>query len=397
MAKEPDSRYASCRELAEDLQRFINDEPIRARPLGTAERLVRWSRRNPLVAGLTAAVIVVTLVGFAAVTWQWRNANANYLEANRQRKNAEEQKTLAQEQSRLAEQRLEQITKTQNERVLAQVDALQRAEISEVPLILQNLAPFRAEVTPRLVELLGRADLSEKAMLRIRLALLPDDPAQVPFLRNKLLTAEPDELLVLREALTPHHSQIVPMFWQVLSDAASASDSRLRAAGVLAAYDAQSDRWSSARGPVADALVTQNPLLLGRWMEALRPVRDVLTPTLTRLFADARRSQTERSLTADVLADYAADQPDVLVELIKHAEGRHYNTLLAKLKTHQPLAVEKLAAEFEQRRAVPRRHFILLRRCELGRTSRSCSYCLVRRTECGRCSSTAPIPRCGVI
>jgi serine/threonine protein kinase len=64
--KDPCRRYATAGDMAADLHRFLADEPITARRIGPAERQVRWARRNPLVASLTAAVILVTAGGFAA-------------------------------------------------------------------------------------------------------------------------------------------------------------------------------------------------------------------------------------------------------------------------------------------------------------------------------------------
>jgi eukaryotic-like serine/threonine-protein kinase len=59
IAREPELRYQTAGALAEDLRRFIEDRPILARRSNSAERLVRWSRRNPLLAFLIAAVIVL--------------------------------------------------------------------------------------------------------------------------------------------------------------------------------------------------------------------------------------------------------------------------------------------------------------------------------------------------
>src|SRR5262249_2572577 len=58
--------------LADDLRRFLDHRPIQARPIGPWGRAVKWARRHPAVAGLTALVVLVAALGFAGVTWQWR-------------------------------------------------------------------------------------------------------------------------------------------------------------------------------------------------------------------------------------------------------------------------------------------------------------------------------------
>ena len=59
--KDPRQRYGSAAELAEDLERFLEDEPIRARRISPVERLRRWGRRNPTVAGLASALALLLL------------------------------------------------------------------------------------------------------------------------------------------------------------------------------------------------------------------------------------------------------------------------------------------------------------------------------------------------
>jgi WD40 repeat protein/tRNA A-37 threonylcarbamoyl transferase component Bud32 len=56
MAKDAARRYATARDLADDLRRFLKGEPIHARPTGSTERLWRWCRRKPALAGLSLAV-----------------------------------------------------------------------------------------------------------------------------------------------------------------------------------------------------------------------------------------------------------------------------------------------------------------------------------------------------
>jgi tetratricopeptide (TPR) repeat protein len=79
--KEPAKRYASAAALADDLQRFLANKPIVARPVGPAGRLARWCRRNPAVAGLAAALLIAFVGGFAGIAWEWQRAEDNAVRA----------------------------------------------------------------------------------------------------------------------------------------------------------------------------------------------------------------------------------------------------------------------------------------------------------------------------
>jgi hypothetical protein len=63
LEKSPCKRYASALELAEDLRRYQSGEPIQARPMGRAERLWRWCRRNPVAASMILAVTLGSAFG----------------------------------------------------------------------------------------------------------------------------------------------------------------------------------------------------------------------------------------------------------------------------------------------------------------------------------------------
>ncbi|MGB0370483.1 MAG: protein kinase domain-containing protein [Opitutales bacterium] len=61
LRKKPESRYASAAAVADDLRRWLNGEPILARPISTAEHVYKWSRRNPALSSLIAVSVAATL------------------------------------------------------------------------------------------------------------------------------------------------------------------------------------------------------------------------------------------------------------------------------------------------------------------------------------------------
>jgi WD40 repeat protein/serine/threonine protein kinase len=76
MAKEPARRYATAGQLADDLRRFLDGQPVLARPPGIRGRLARWARRRPDLAGLAASLAAVTVLAFAVITLLWFAAAA---------------------------------------------------------------------------------------------------------------------------------------------------------------------------------------------------------------------------------------------------------------------------------------------------------------------------------
>lgn len=66
LEKEAPRRYRAARDVAAELQRFLNGDPIQARPIGWAARAWRWCRRNPAVTALASAVVVVLVLGTVA-------------------------------------------------------------------------------------------------------------------------------------------------------------------------------------------------------------------------------------------------------------------------------------------------------------------------------------------
>ncbi len=89
-SREPSRRYQTAAELGADLQRFLDDQPIRARPLGQWGQALRWARRNPAVAGLMTTLLMVLTFGFAAVSTLWLKAENASRHAEARRVEAEQ-------------------------------------------------------------------------------------------------------------------------------------------------------------------------------------------------------------------------------------------------------------------------------------------------------------------
>jgi tetratricopeptide (TPR) repeat protein len=112
MAKEPHRRYATAGKLAEDLRLFLDGEPIRARRTCALKRELMRLRRRPVVAALGAAVIVITLAGFAGVTYQWQQAQTYRRRAETSLADATSQFAEAERQRRRVTANLEQANRT---------------------------------------------------------------------------------------------------------------------------------------------------------------------------------------------------------------------------------------------------------------------------------------------
>jgi hypothetical protein len=73
LQKQPAQRYESAAALADDLRRFLSDEPILAKPIGWSRRLAKWCRRRPAAAGLIALSGLTVVAFLAAALWfDWR-------------------------------------------------------------------------------------------------------------------------------------------------------------------------------------------------------------------------------------------------------------------------------------------------------------------------------------
>jgi formylglycine-generating enzyme required for sulfatase activity/tRNA A-37 threonylcarbamoyl transferase component Bud32 len=316
MAKEPGRRYPSAKELADDLRRWLEGEPILARPVGSAERLWRWCKRQPALATLTGTLATVIVLASALSSWQ-----------------------------------LYQLETRQKERALAQVNTLCDAVPGAVPTILKELAADRDTVLPTLRRRYAE-EKDYKKRMRLALALLPVEPEKVrdPLAAWMLDTDDPDEMLLVRDELKPQAENLAKGLWQQADESLHPRAKRFRALAALASFAPADARWKKAATEVVDEMVSANPLHLHRWMEAFSDVRLALLPALADVYHGKRLAE-QKQVAAIVLSTYAADQWRLLAELLLDGDGKQFNTMFRVAGMHESWLAPTFLTELEKKPA----------------------------------------------
>jgi eukaryotic-like serine/threonine-protein kinase len=241
-----------------------------------------------------------------------------------------------------------------NGRLKAQMlrDKLLASPLSDVPGIIGEIKPYRRWVDRLLRRAYAEAKEagSPRKQLNAALALLPVDDTQLPYLTDRLLRADPQDISVIRKSLASYAQTLVAECWRVLEKPTPEDQGKaLQAASVLALYDPKNPLWGKIRINVANRLVAENAYVVSHWIDVLRPIAKQLSDPLVAIFHAENRGDSERTMAASALAEYVSDQPDELVELLMDATERQFAALYPHVEKRADQAATVLEVEIAKK------------------------------------------------
>lgn len=305
--KEAGRRYATGDDFADDLQRWLDGEPIVARRVSRAERAWKWCRRKPLLMGSVAMTVLILVVG-SVVFWERQTAS----------------------------------------HVDGLVSSLATADAADVPGLLDEIGDYDGWSSPRLRDRLESSDEGSKEELHMALALLADDPSQTETLIRRLPKATPSQVQLIRTGLAEHaSSDVAQSLWETVNDTNATQAARLNAACVLAAAVPSDERWTGSEDAVALLLVKAlalNPRSADALISMLEPVRLTLSMPIGDACHDSELEAIERDWASTVLVAYAIDQASVLCDVAMDSAPKLFERLLPLIESLREESVPEFVA-----------------------------------------------------
>lgn len=328
LAKEASERYATAGELADELRRFLNAEPIRARRTRLWTRVLQRCRRYPLVTALSIVLFVTGGVGGAIVLHQWRQAQVSL---------------------KMAQQR-------DVERLHGLMDSLIVATPEAASAILETLRQEPESIRPLIRErserkLVGVNRVSSNGIAgahRLRLLLIEDTPEVIEEIKMSMIQAEPAEfaflhreILQLKSGFSP---EVTKRFLDDLNRAADDKqrDRRIRFQAALAAALVEEKLWEQWASVIVDYLLEANPLHLQIYHRMMQPLRSEVLAALNVAAVDSQRSDDSRRLAMQFLGEAHTKELDELLKLVNVAGDDQLTVLLTKIEPFREEALPKL-------------------------------------------------------
>jgi formylglycine-generating enzyme required for sulfatase activity/serine/threonine protein kinase len=313
-------RIATAGEMAQYLRLYLEGKPIPIRTLSASELLWRWvGEHKPLV--YTSAAALVSVLAILVISM-----------------------VMIMNSARIARDALEENLTLEMQRSKAMITSLEQAPAEAVPTLLQGMEAIREKIKPSIESRWMAQGLPDPQRVRLALARLPYDESVNAYLQSQFLLSTPADSIMIRNALKPRGKELAESFWQSVESLETLPEKRLRAASALAEFDPENSRWNEIAKPTVAAMLASNPFDWPIWIDGLRPAREHLLPALSETFRD-RSFAEHRYGAAVVCADYAADRPEILSDLVADAEPRQFEVLLPRLRAQLELVVPILEKE----------------------------------------------------
>ena len=227
------------------------------------------------------------------------------------------------------------------------VQSVMHANTSQVPAILDKLAPFKKWAVPLLGQSLNAGPKNPRQELNLRLALLQHSPSQMEAVLDRLLDASPQDVDAIRAALAPYGPILSERLWQLAEAPEKRNESqRLRAAAALAQFDPDSQRWNNIRSAVVQDLVAVPSVHLSLWLELFRSVIEKLEPAWLEVCRSSQFREGNRLIATAVLVEYGGNKPELLSELLMEASEEQfavvYPKVVKQLEACEPLLTSEM-------------------------------------------------------
>ena len=169
-AKDPADRYQSAQALADDLRRFLLDEPILARPPSLWDKAVKWTRRHRAVAASVLAVLMLTVIGLLTTTVMIAQEQGKTQQAYEREKDsadeAREQRDAAERNYRRAREAVDFFTRVAAEGLAHNMQAMEvRREMLQASLAYYQGFLEEHQNDPRIGAELAAAEKQVKDIL----------------------------------------------------------------------------------------------------------------------------------------------------------------------------------------------------------------------------------------
>jgi hypothetical protein len=365
--KEAPRRYSSAEDLAADLERWLNGEPILARPMGAADRCWRWCRRNPALATAVATAVLILVAGAAVSTYFAAHAAQQAEQAPRkgddlEKANAGLQQTREELETTLARSLLRPLGVRQGSLTDPEIDALWELARNPEKRLWHR---FLEEALRDSVTIQQLKDKGEY-ILHTAVGLDPDRRARAEellmerLLEGKRTEAERVDLAFLAVTLGDLTPDAAGRAGHTLAEAVTQTTDRDRLSALVEALAAVAPRLD-ARGAAQLAAILSQALgkvrdsdepsaadrlwALARGLEVVAPRLEnpevaQLAADLSQALAHTTRSAALHDLAMSLSAVAAGLEPSQAAQVCSHAAAY---LLLILARAPDPLTREMLA------------------------------------------------------